>query len=80
MGVVAGLCRFGYVFIVGDDWTVADDVVPALVAIAWLAGNDVSAWWLMPLATAALLFESPRRATRGSGENSARSARRRECR
>jgi hypothetical protein len=54
--------RFWYEFIVGDDWHVAVGIGLAFAATALLAHNDISAWWLMPLAVAALLFASLRRA------------------
>jgi hypothetical protein len=58
--------RFWYEFIVGDDWLVAAGVVAAL-AITWLlAHNDVSAWWVMPVAVVVLLVTSLWRATRES--------------
>jgi hypothetical protein len=55
--------RFWYDFIVGDDWRVAAAVVTAIALTALLAGTDVAAWWLMPVAVAVVLFASLRRAT-----------------
>jgi hypothetical protein len=52
---VKGFLRFWYDFIVGDDWTIAAGVVVALGVTALLAHNGVNAWWLLPLAVAALL-------------------------
>jgi hypothetical protein len=64
---VVAFGRFWYEFIVGDDWLVAAGVVVAL-ALTWvLTRHDVSAWWLMPVAVAALLAASLRRATRTGG-------------
>jgi hypothetical protein len=60
---LAAFGRFWYEFIVGDDWLVAAGVVVALAVTALLAHNDVSAWWLMPLAVVALLAAALRRAT-----------------
>ena len=57
---------FWYDFIVGDDWTVAAGVVIAFALSALLARGGVDAWWLMPLAVAALLAFSLWRVTRGS--------------
>jgi hypothetical protein len=55
---------FWWDFIVGDDWRIAAGVIVALAATAALAGAGVPAWWLLPLAVAALLALSLRRATR----------------
>jgi hypothetical protein len=47
------LGRFLWDFVVGDDWRIAAGVVGALaVTVA------VEAWWLLPLAVAALLTVS----------------------
>ncbi|HEX6491280.1 MAG TPA: hypothetical protein VF002_07885 [Gaiellaceae bacterium] len=56
--------RFWYGFIVGDDWTVALGVVVALGLTALLAHDDVTAWWLLPLAVVVLLESSLWRARR----------------
>jgi hypothetical protein len=53
--LVAGFARFWWDFIVGDDWTVAVGIAAAIGLTAALAHNDVTAWWLMPLAVVALL-------------------------
>ena len=55
MKLVASFARFWWNFIVGDDWTVAAGLAAALGLTAALAHNDVTAWWLMPLAVVALL-------------------------
>jgi predicted ABC-type sugar transport system permease subunit len=55
---------FWWDFIVGDDWRIAAGVIVALAATAALAAATVPAWWLLPLAVAALLGLSLRRATR----------------
>jgi hypothetical protein len=69
MRYVVAFLRFWYEFIVGDDWLVAAGVVAAL-AITWvLAHNDVSAWWLMPVAVVGLLVTSLWRATRTTEPN-----------
>ena len=62
-----GFGAFWWDFIVGDDWRIAAGVVFALAATAGLAAAGVPAWWLLPLAVAALLGASLRRATRPSG-------------
>jgi hypothetical protein len=52
---LVGFGRFWYDFLVGDDWTIAVAVVAAVAATALLAHNGATAWWLMPLAVAAIL-------------------------
>jgi phosphomannomutase len=47
--------HFWWDFVVGDDWRVAAGVVIAVAATAVLAHSGVNAWWLPPLATAAVL-------------------------
>ena len=56
--------RFWYDFIVGDDWQIAVGIVAALGLTFALAHRDVSAWWITPLAVAALLTVSVWRAAR----------------
>ncbi len=55
---------FWYDFVVGDDPVVAIGVVIALAATAGLVALKVPAWWLLPVAVAALLALSLRRAIR----------------
>src|SRR5262249_50246349 len=55
---------FCYDCVVGDDPWVAAGVVLALAATAVLTSLGAPAWWLLPLATAALLAGSLRRAAR----------------
>jgi hypothetical protein len=55
---------FWYDFVVGDDWLVAVGLALALAVTALLVEVGVAAWWLMPVAVAALLAGSLRRATR----------------
>ncbi len=65
--VVSGLRSFAlfwWDFIVGDDWWIAAGVVLALGGTAVIATTSVPAWWLVPVAVAALLAVSLRRATR----------------
>jgi len=47
--------QFWIDFIIGDDWRIAAGVVLAVAATATLAHSGTNAWWLMPLATAAIL-------------------------
>ena len=59
--------RFWWDFIVGDDWRVAAGLAAAF-ALTWLlADNDVPAWWLLPLAVAAVLAGSVWREAGGNG-------------
>jgi hypothetical protein len=46
---------FWWDFVVGDDWRVAAGVVVAVAVTAALAHSGIAAWWLPPLATAAVL-------------------------
>jgi hypothetical protein len=47
---------FWWDFVVGDDWRVAAGVILAVVATDVLAAHSgVNAWWLPPVATAAVL-------------------------
>lgn len=45
-------------FIVGDDWRIALIVVLALAVTALVSDTSVSAWWILPLAVAAILSAS----------------------
>jgi hypothetical protein len=58
--------RFWWDFIVGDDWRVAAGVLLAFGLTALLATTSVPAWWLLPLAVAAVLWLSLRRAVRSA--------------
>ena len=53
--------RFWYDFVVGDDWRVAAGVIAAVSITAALAHNGVTAWWILPLATAGVLALAVRR-------------------
>ena len=59
MSKVAAFGRFWWEFVVGDDWVVALGIAIAIGVTALLA-----AWWFLPLAVAALLWLSLRRASR----------------
>ena len=54
--------RFWWDFVVGDDWRAAAGIVLAIGATAALVAGGVDAWWLMPIAVAAILWLSLRRA------------------
>ena len=58
--------RFGWDFVVGDDWLVAALVAVAIGATAALAAAGVAAWWLLPLAVPVVLWLSLRRAIRST--------------
>jgi hypothetical protein len=47
--------QFWIDFIIGDDWRIAAGVVLAVAATAALQHSGVGTWWLMPVATAAIL-------------------------
>jgi hypothetical protein len=53
--------RFWWDFVVGDDWRVAAGVALALAVTAAVAATGVDAWWLLPVAVAAVLALSVRR-------------------
>jgi hypothetical protein len=57
-----GAFRAVWEFVVGDDWLTAVGVVVALGATALIAGAGAAAWWVMPVAVAALLAFSLQRA------------------
>jgi hypothetical protein len=50
--------RFWFDFVVGDDWRVALGVAVAIGADAGLVAAGIDAWWLLPLAVAAVLYGS----------------------
>ena len=52
---LAAFGRFWYDFIIGDDWTVAATVAVSLIATWLLHHAGVIAWWLVPLAAAAVV-------------------------
>jgi hypothetical protein len=66
---VRRFARFWWDFVVGDDWFVAVGIVVALALTALIATTSVPAWWLMPLAVAAVLWVSLwREASAASGD------------
>ncbi len=62
MSRVESLLRFLWDFVVGDDWRIAVGVVISLAVTALVAGTSVTAWWILPVAVAALLSFSVWRA------------------
>jgi hypothetical protein len=67
MKYLRSFALFWWDFIVGDDWRVAVGLAVALAATWALAHNDISAWWLLPVAVAVLLVGSVRRESQSSG-------------
>jgi hypothetical protein len=61
---VKKVAAFWWDFIVGDDWRVAAGIVIAFGLTALLATTSVPAWWVLPLAVAAVLWRSLRRVAR----------------
>jgi hypothetical protein len=64
MNFLARAARGIWDFVVGDDWMTALGAAVALALTAVVAGAGVNAWWIMPVAVAALLALSVRRAAR----------------
>ena len=62
MKYIVAFLRFWYRFIFGDDPRIAVAIAIAIGLTALLASWDVSAWWLMPIAVVATLYDSLRRA------------------
>jgi hypothetical protein len=63
-GGLRSFALFWWDFIVGDDWRIAAGVILALAGTAAIATTSAPAWWLVPIAVAALLAGSLRRAVR----------------
>ncbi len=63
---VESLGRFIWDFVVGDDWWIAVGVILALALTAVIAGTGIAAWWIVPVAVAALLVLSVWRAAGSS--------------
>ncbi|MGH2866823.1 MAG: hypothetical protein ACRDNK_04530 [Solirubrobacteraceae bacterium] len=64
MNRLEALARFLWDFVVGDDWRIAVGVIVALAVTAIVAGAGAAAWWILPLATLAVLGLSVWRAAR----------------
>lgn len=61
------LLLFIWDFVVGDDWQIAGSVILALALTALVASSEIAAWWILPLATAAMLVRSVWRAAHPQG-------------
>lgn len=55
---VEAFLRFLWNFVIGDDWRIAAGVAVALGITALVADTSLAAWWILPLAVAALLGAS----------------------
>ena len=64
IGRLRALAAFLYDFVIGDDPQIAVVVAVALGTTAVLAGGDVPAWSILPIAVVAVLSFSLHRATR----------------
>ncbi|HWB22861.1 MAG TPA: hypothetical protein VG652_08230 [Gaiellaceae bacterium] len=64
MSRIAAFGRFWWDFVVGDDWLVAAEIVAAIAITAAVAHSSVSAWWVLPVVVALVLYSSLRRAIR----------------
>jgi hypothetical protein len=64
MSRIAGLARFLYEFVVGDDITIALGVVAALAVTAAFPDVGGGAFWIVPAAVVALLTVSVLRVAR----------------
>src|SRR5262249_15476953 len=63
--VLAGIGRFAYDFVVGDDWTIAAVIVAAVVVTVLASRAGWNAWPVLPLAVGFTLAASTWRARRG---------------
>jgi hypothetical protein len=60
---LAAFGRFWWDFVIGDDWMSAAGVAVAIGGTAILAAENVTAWWLLPVAVLVVLYASLRRAS-----------------
>ena len=65
--MIRAASRGAWEFVVGDDWRSAVGVVATLGLTAAVAGLDLAAWWVCPVATLAILYRSVRRAVTRTG-------------
>ena len=65
--MIRAASRGAWEFVVGDDWRSAVGVVVALGLTAAVAGLGLTAWWVAPVATLAILYRSVRRAVTRTG-------------
>jgi len=63
MSFIKNFGLFWYDFVVGDDWSVAVGIVIALIITALLEHQNITAWWLMPVAVVLVLAMSLWRVT-----------------
>ena len=63
MSFIKNFGLFWYDFVVGDDWSVAVGIVFALIITALLEHQNITAWWLMPVAVVLVLAMSLWRVT-----------------
>jgi hypothetical protein len=63
---IVACLRFLWDFVVGDDWRVAVGVATAIAVTALVSDARVTAWWILPVAVAALLSASVLSASRGT--------------
>jgi hypothetical protein len=56
--------QFLWEFVIGDDWRIAAGVVAGLGLTALVSKTSISAWWILPVAVAALLAGSVWRVVR----------------
>ena len=56
--------QFLWEFVIGDDWRIAAGVVAGLGLTALVSHTSISAWWILPVAVAALLTGSVWRVAR----------------
>lgn len=61
-GRLRAVGAFWWDFVIGDDWRIAAGIVVALGLTALAARNDVSAWWILPVAVFGMLALSLRAA------------------
>ncbi len=67
MNRLKALARFIWDFVVGDDWRIAVGVIVGIAVTAIVAGAGAAAWWILPIATLAVLGLSVWRGARSRG-------------